>query len=229
MPNYVFAPPALVSVAIAGSQERFPLHRVYCVGRNYAAHAREMGGNPDREEPFFFMKPADAVVAADGELPFPPETNNLHHEIELIVALSGGGRNIAPAKALDLVFGYSVGIDLTRRDLQDMAKKAGRPWEWGKSFDASGPVAPLVPVGVCGHPSNNRIWLAVNGTVRQDASLAELIWPVADIIAFASRSMELKPGDLFFTGTPAGVGVLQRGDSVAGGIEGLAELSLKIV
>ncbi|MDJ1159072.1 fumarylacetoacetate hydrolase family protein [Chelatococcus sp. SYSU_G07232] len=228
MTDYVFAPPALPSVAVAGEARRFPVRRVFCVGRNYAAHAREMGKDPTREPPFFFMKPADAVVPAEGTLPYPPGTRDLHHEVELVAALHRGGRDVPAEKALDLVFGYAVGIDLTRRDLQEEAKRMSRPWDWSKGFDASAPCGPVRPVAAVGHPAAGRIWLAVNGAVRQDGDLSELIWPVADVIAAISRSMELKPGDLVFTGTPAGVGTLQPGDRVTAGVAGVGEIALTI-
>ena len=227
MTHYVIAPPPQPSVAVADSAERYPLRRVYCVGRNYAAHAREMGKDPDREPPFFFMKPADAVVAP-GTLAYPPQTADLHHEIELVVALGQGGFQVPVERALDLVWGYGVGVDLTRRDLQAIAKDAGRPWEWGKAFDDSAPCSPLVPVSRTGHPTQGRIWLAVNGTVRQQGDLKDLIWPVADIISTISASMRLFPGDLIFTGTPAGVGAIVRGDRITGGVDGVAGIEFTL-
>lgn len=228
MTDYVLPPPPVASVAIAGESARFPVRRIFCVGRNYAAHAREMGKDPDREPPFFFTKPADAIVDDGAAIPYPPETANLHHEIELVVAIGAGGADIAPARALDHVWGYGAGVDLTRRDLQNAAKDLGRPWDWGKAFDRSAPCGPLRRARDIGHPSSGRIWLAVNGAVRQEGDLAELIWPVADVIAIASRSMELKPGDLIFTGTPAGVGALARGDRVEGAIQGVGGISFSI-
>jgi len=228
MTEFVIQPAAQASIAVAGSQARFPIRRVFCVGRNYAAHAREMGNDPDREPPFFFTKPADAVVPAEGAVPYPPLTENLHHEIELVVALGKGGANIEPGQALDLVWGYAVGVDLTRRDLQDVAKKMSRPWDWSKAFDASGPCGPLHPVSEIGHPSKGRIWLNVNGEVRQQGDLEELIWPVADVIAYISQSVTLAPGDVIFTGTPAGVGALQPGDAVTGGVDGIGEIAFTI-
>lgn len=228
MTDFVIDPPAQPSVAVAGSTARFPIRRVFCVGRNYAAHAREMGKDPDREPPFFFTKPADAVVPAEGTVPYPPLTENLHHEIELVVAIGKGGANVSAAQALDLVWGYGVGVDLTRRDLQDVAKKMSRPWDWSKSFDASGPCGPLHPVSAVGHPSKGAIWLNVNGETRQKGDLDELIWPVADVIAYISEAMTLQPGDLIFTGTPAGVGALNPGDTVSGGVEGVGEITFTI-
>jgi len=227
--DFVFAPPPVASVAVAGEAARLPVRRIFCVGRNYAAHAREMGKDPDREAPFFFMKPADAVVDSGTAIPYPPETSNLHHEIELVVAIGKSGADIAVDAALDHVWGYGVGIDLTRRDLQNAAKDAGRPWDWGKGFDLSAPCAPLHRASVVGHPTTGRIWLAVNGAVKQDADLAELIWSVPEIIAVASRSMTLRPGDLIYTGTPAGVGPIKPGDTVTGGIDGLSEIAVRIL
>ncbi|CAG2135250.1 Fumarylpyruvate hydrolase [Cupriavidus campinensis] len=228
MTEFVIQPAPQASVAVAGSQARFPIRRVFCVGRNYAAHAREMGKDPDREPPFFFTKPADAVVPAEGTVSYPPLTENLHHEIELVVAIGKGGANVTPAQALDLVWGYAVGVDLTRRDLQDVAKKMSRPWDWSKAFDASGPCGPLHPVSAVGHPAKGAIWLKVNGEPRQQGDLDELIWPVADVIAYISESMTLAPGDVIFTGTPAGVGALNPGDVVTGGVDGLGEIAFTV-
>ena len=228
MTDYVFNPPATPSVAIAGEQARFPVRRIFCVGRNYAAHVREMGKDPDREPPFFFTKPGDAVVDSGATVPYPPETSNLHYEIELIVAIGREGFDVSPEAALDLVFGYGVGIDLTRRDLQFEARDKGRPWDWGKAFDRSAPIAPLHRVKSGRQLGEGRIWLAVNGSVKQDADLSELIWPVADIKSILSRSMELKPGDLIMTGTPAGVGPIVAGDKVTGGIDGLGTIDISI-
>jgi fumarylpyruvate hydrolase len=224
MTKYTFSPPATPTVAVEGEPARFPVRRIFCVGRNYAAHAREMGKNPDRELPFFFTKPADTVVDSGVLVPYPPETANLHYEIELIVAIGREGFEISREAALGHVFGYSVGIDLTRRDLQFEARDKGRPWDWGKAFDLSAPIAPIHRVKDGRHPTEGRIWLAVNGTVKQDANLAELIWPVPDIISILSRSMVLKPGDLIMTGTPAGVGPIVVGDKVTGGINGLGTI-----
>lgn len=228
MTDFVIQPAPQASVAVAGSQARFPIRRVFCVGRNYAAHAREMGKDPDREPPFFFTKPADAVVAAEGVVPYPPLTENLHHEIELVVAIGKAGANVKPEQALSLVWGYGVGVDLTRRDLQDVAKKMSRPWDWSKSFDASGPCGPLQPASAIGHPAKGAIWLKVNGETRQQGDLTELIWPVADVIAYISEAMTLQPGDLIFTGTPAGVGALNPGDAVTAGVEGVGEIAFTI-
>lgn len=228
MTDFVIPAPSIPSVAVAGESARFPVRRIFCVGRNYAAHAREMGKDPDREPPFFFTKPADAVVDTGATVPYPPETRNLHYEIELVVAIGAGGVHVPTEKALDLVWGYGVGIDLTRRDLQQVAKDMGRPWDWGKAFDFSAPCAPLHRTSAVGHPARGRIWLSVNGTVRQDGDLAEQIWSVPDVIAIVSRSMALKPGDLIMTGTPAGVGAVEPGDRLAGGIAGLGEIAVTI-
>ena len=229
MTTFVLPAPPTPSVAVSGTSDRFAVRRIFCVGRNYAAHAREMGKDPDREPPFIFMKPADTVVDSGFDVPYPPQTRNLHHEIELVVAIARGGSDIAEADSLDHVYGYGVGIDLTRRDLQAAAKDQGRPWDWGKGFDLSAPCAALSTVQSVGHLQKGRIWLAVNGTVKQDADLTELIWSVPEVIAFISQSMELKTGDLIFTGTPAGVGAVVAGDVITGGIDGLSEISINLV
>lgn len=225
---YVIAPPAQPSLAVAGSEQRFALRRVFCVGRNYAAHAREMGNDPDRAPPFFFMKPADAVVPAAGAVPYPPHTAELHHEVELVVALGQGGANVAAQDALSLVWGYAVGVDLTRRDVQDVAKKLSRPWDFAKGFDSSAPCGPLAPVAHSGHPRQGSIRLWVNGELRQQGDLAEMIWPVADVIAFISQSVALQPGDLIFTGTPAGVGALRAGDCVTAEVQDVGAIAFTI-
>lgn len=210
---------------IAGSTTIFPVRRIFCVGKNYADHAREMGGDPDREPPFFFSKPADAIVTGAGDIAMPSRTANLHHEIELVVALGRGGSNIAQADALAAVFGYAVGNDLTRRDLQADAKAGGRPWDMAKGFDHSAVLSPIRPVADVGHPATGRIWLSVNGAMRQNGDIADLIWPVADIIAELSTYVELKTGDLIYTGTPAGVGRIVAGDLVEGGIDGISVIA----
>ncbi|HTT43088.1 MAG TPA: fumarylacetoacetate hydrolase family protein [Steroidobacteraceae bacterium] len=223
MSDFCFAPPAQPSVAVAGTERRFPVHRIYCVGRNYAAHVREMGNDPQREPPVFFMKPADAVVPNGAAVPYPPGTHNLHHEIELVVALHSGGRDLAPAAARTHVFGYGAGNDLTRRDLQNFARERGLPWDTSKGFDGSAPLSALRPAAA-GHPERGRIWLKVNDVLRQEADLSEMLWDVPHIIAALSRLYELRAGDLIFTGTPAGVGALQPGDRLEGGVEGLEVL-----
>jgi len=228
MSSYVIQAPVQPSLGVAGSEQRFPIRRVFCVGRNYGAHAREMGSDPNREPPFFFTKPADAVVPASGAVPYPPATQDLHHEVELVVALGAGGANIDPANALDLVWGYGVGLDLTRRDLQAVAKDSGRPWDMAKGFDASAPCSDLVPAATLGHPQDARIWLEVNGEVKQQGNLNEMIWPIPDVIATLSRLVTLAPGDLIYTGTPAGVAALKPGDQLRGGVDGVAEFALSI-
>jgi len=224
MSDFVFTPAPQASNAVAGSDARFPIRRVFCVGRNYEAHAREMGNDPNREPPFFFMKPADAVVPAAGTVAYPPLTDDLHHEVELVVAIGKGGSNLSVDEALGHVWGYAVGVDLTRRDLQAVAKKMSRPWDWAKGFDASAPCGAIVPVATSGHPQAGSISLSVNGEVRQQGDLNELIWPVADVIAAISQSVVLAPGDLIYTGTPAGVGALQPGDRVSAQVEGVGSI-----
>jgi fumarylpyruvate hydrolase len=220
---YLF-PATTPAVAIKGRADQFPVHRIYCVGRNYADHVREMGADPDREPPLFFAKPADAVVPNNARIPYPSRTNNFHHEIELVVAIGKGGRNIAAAQALEHVYGYAVGNDLTRRDLQSDAKDNGRPWDTAKGFDRSAVISAITPAAQSGHLRSGRIWLKVNGQTRQQADLSELIWSVPEIIAELSTFFELQPGDLIYTGTPAGVGALKQGDRIEGGIDGLDEL-----
>jgi fumarylpyruvate hydrolase len=231
--SHVFTPDPLPCVPVAGSSDDFPVRRIYCVGRNYAAHAREMGSDPTREPPFFFCKPGDAVVpvasGAIGDHPYPSETANYHHEIELVAAIGKAGSNISAADATAHVWGYAVGLDMTRRDLQTALKDKGRPWELGKSFDHSAPIGPLHPVSQIGHPATGRIWLTVNGQLKQQGDLADLIWSVPETIAHLSKYFELRPGDLIFTGTPEGVGPVLRGDIVAGGIDGIGELTIRIV
>lgn len=226
--SFVFPAPDPPRVAVAGTSEFFPVRRIYCVGRNYADHAREMGANPEREPPFFFAKPADAIVASGATIAYPLATRNLHHEIELVVAVGREGKNLEQSSALECVYGYSVGIDLTRRDLQLAARENGRPWEAGKSFDQSAPIAPLRRSAEIGHPVSGAIWLAVNGEMRQSADIAQLIWPVPDVLVHLSRLFVLRPGDLIYTGTPAGVGAVERGDRLTGGIAGVGEISLAI-
>ncbi|MGB6605136.1 MAG: fumarylacetoacetate hydrolase family protein [Steroidobacteraceae bacterium] len=216
-----FPPPPAPSVAVAGSDRRFPVHRIYCVGWNYADHISEFGTEP--APPVFFMKPADAVVANGAAVPYPPRTANFHHEIELVAAIGRAGRDIAVGRALEHVFGYAAGNDLTRRDLQSAAKKKGQPWDTGKGFDFAAPLAAIRPASA-GHVARGRIWMSVNGAVRQDSDVSRMIWDVPHIIAELSTFYELKPGDLIFTGTPAGVGALQPGDRLEGGVAGLEVL-----
>lgn len=226
--SHVFAPPAVSSLAVAESDLRFPVRRVYCVGRNYAAHAREMGHDPDREAPFFFQKNPDSLLPSGSILPYPPASKELHFEIELVCALGQGGAGIPAGRALEHVWGYAVGIDMTRRDLQGEAKELGRPWEAGKSFDHAAPCSQVHPVERTGHPAKGRIWLEVNGKIRQDGDLLELIWPVAGIIEELSSLFTLAAGDLIFTGTPAGVGAVERGDVMVGGVEGIDEIRIEV-
>ncbi|MDX1405290.1 MAG: fumarylacetoacetate hydrolase family protein [Woeseiaceae bacterium] len=223
----LFAVPQPV-VPVAGSGDEFPVHRIYCVGRNYAEHAREMGHDPERTPPVFFMKPADAIVPSGSTVPYPSRTANLQHEVELVVAIGEPGRDIAASRALEHVFGYAVGIDLTRRDLQQKAKESRGTWDTAKGFDRSAPLSPLQRAAKIGHPTAGRIWLSVNGEIRQNADLNELIWSVPEAIAELSTYFALLPGDLVFTGTPAGVGPLEAGDEVTGGIEGIAEIAVTI-
>lgn len=219
----------VASVAIEGTRSRFPVHRIYCVGQNYADHAREMGADPTREAPFFFSKPPDAVVTDSEPVPFPTRTQNLHPEIELVVAIGVGGGEISVAHAREHIFGYAVGNDLTRRDLQAEAKKKGRPWDVAKGFDASAPLGAIHPAADCGHVRTGRIWLEVNGQLRQQADLRDMIWSVDEIIAELSTYYRLQPGDLIFTGTPAGVAPIQRGDLLVGGIDGLGTLRSQLI
>jgi len=223
----LFAPCDPVLIPVTGGETLFPVHRVYCVARNYADHALEMGGSPDREPPFFFSKPADSVVTHP-TIPFPSRTSDLHHEVELVVALNGGGRDLLPEEARNIVFGYAVGVDLTRRDLQAAAKKQGRPWDVAKGFDFSAPVSEIVAASQCGHPESGMISLSVNQRVRQSGDLSQMIWSVNEVIAELSGYYELKPGDLIFTGTPAGVSSLQPGDHIEGTIEGVGRLQFTL-
>ena len=224
--GWILEPTSRPSLSVAGSELRFPVHRIYCVGQNYREHAREMGDS-GREPPFFFAKPPDAITQAPS-VPFPSMTENLHHEVELVVALGSGGRNVDPVGALAWVFGYAVGVDLTRRDLQAAAKQAGRPWTTAKGFDDSAPVSMLQPVGRSGHPTAAAISLSVNGSPRQQGSTADMTWSVQEVIAELSRYFELRAGDLIFSGTPPGVGPLQPGDHVECEIAGVADLTFRI-
>ncbi|MEZ5971892.1 MAG: fumarylacetoacetate hydrolase family protein [Hyphomonadaceae bacterium] len=226
--SFAISPPPQPSVAIAGSDQRFPVRRIFCVGRNYADHVREMGNDPKSEPPLFFSKPADAVVESGAAIAYPSNTSNLHHEVELVIAIGSGGLNIDEASALSHVWGYAVGVDLTRRDRQAEAKKAGTPWDTAKGFDHSAPVGALTPVSASGDPAHARIWIKVNGEMRQDAATGDMIWSVPEIVAALSRWWELKPGDLIFTGSPSGVAALNPGDTIECGIDGLAPLSFSI-
>ena len=231
--SHVVAPPAIISVPVAGNGSKtFPVHRIYCVGRNYVEHAKEMGFT-GREPPFFFMKPADAILAVPdgsvGRMPYPSLTKNLHHEAELVVAIGIGGRDIAAADAMKHVWGYAVGLDMTRRDLQGEAKKLGRPWDIGKSFDLSAPIGPIKRVAECGITADTPLSLAVNGSVRQQSTIGKLIWSVAEVIEHLSAAWELQPGDLIFSGTPEGVAAVVRGDKLSVEIGGVGRLDVEIV
>ena len=228
MTDYLFAPPERVSLPVVGRTERFPVRRLLCVGRNYAAHAREMGGDPAREAPFFFAKPADALVPEGGEIPYPSATRDLHHEVELVVALGRGGVDVDPLDADRMIFGWAVGVDLTRRDLQAEAKAQGRPWDAAKGFEFSAPVGPLTPAADM-EPPEGALRLSVNGEVRQHGRIGDMIWSPGEVVAQASRLWRLAPGDLIFTGTPEGVGPLARGDRVEAVVEGLTPLRFTVV
>ena len=229
----VFEPAPPVVIPVAGSDATFPVRRIYCVGRNYAAHAREMGFDPDREPPFFFCKPADAiVVVASGktvQVPYPPHTKDYQHEIELVAAIGKAGRDIPVERANEHVWGYGVGLDMTRRDLQLALRDKGRPWELGKAFDASAPCSPLVPAERIGHPTSGAVWLQVDGVDRQRSDVAKLIWSIPEVIANLSQYFELQPGDLIYTGTPEGVAKVERGQTMLGAVEGVGEIRVKVV
>jgi len=226
---YLFQPAPAPALPIRGMNKLFPVHRIYCVGRNYAEHAKEMGHDPNREPPFFFQKNPDTLVPGGGEFPYPPKSNDVHHEFEMVVALHRGGTDIPVERALDCVFGYAVGLDMTRRDLQNEAKKLGRPWEIGKAFEHAAPCSEIVPASVIGHPAKGAVWLKVNGTLKQQGDLSQLIWGVPEMISYLSGLFELKPGDLIFSGTPAGVAAVKRGDLLQGGVDGISEISVRVV
>src|SRR6188768_401551 len=226
--NYAFPVPVVPSVPVAGTDVGFPVRRIYCVGRNYAEHAREMGFEPEREPPFFFTKPADAIALDGATIAYALATQNLHHEIELVAAIGKSGVNIARESALEHVYGYAVGIDMTRRDLQLAARDKGRPWDVGKAFDESAPISAIRRASEIGHPESGAIRLSVNGVERQSSDLKQLLWPVADLIVELSKLFELRPGDLIYTGTPAGVGPVRSGDELYGQIERVGELSIRI-
>jgi fumarylpyruvate hydrolase len=229
--SFVFTPPPLVSVPVVGTLDRFPVHRVYCVGRNYEEHAKEMGFT-GREPPFFFLKPADAVVVVEagqtGVIPYPSLTSNLHHEIELVAAIGTGGKNIKAADALKHIFGYAVGLDMTRRDLQGEMKKQGRPWCIGKAYDHSAPIGPITPADKAGDVANAELYLQVNGKDRQRSTVSKLIWNLAETIEHLSTAWELQPGDLIYTGTPEGVAAVVSGDTMVGEVKGLGTLTVKV-
>ena len=225
--RFVIAPPPVVAMPIAGSADAFPVHRVYCVGRNYAAHAVEMGHDPDKEPPFFFQKNPDNLDFS-GKFPYPPASSDVHHEIEMIVALKQGGADIAVADALDCVYGYAVGLDMTRRDLQGKAKDMGRPWEIGKAFEHSAPSSPIQPADRIGHPASGAIWLDVNGARKQSGDLNQMIWKVPEMISYLSGLFVLAPGDLIMSGTPSGVGPVARGDRLHGHVDGVGDLEVTV-
>ena len=227
MADYLIPSPQIRSTPVSGGGP-FPVRRVYCIGRNYAAHAVEMGHDPDREPPFFFQKNPNNLDST-GEFPYPPHSNDVHHEVELVVALKSGGTNIAIADALNHVWGYAVSLDMTRRDLQGEAKKLGRPWEIGKAFERSGPVGPLLPVSQVGHPDQGRIELKVNGELRQEGDLNQMIWKVPEMISYLSEYFELQAGDVIMSGTPSGVNAVVRGDTMEASIDGLGSLVVKVV
>jgi fumarylpyruvate hydrolase len=231
---YVVTPPSTVGVPVNGTSDLFPVRRIFCVGRNYAAHAREMGHDPDREPPFFFTKPADAIVICmdpknPTKIPYPPATKNLHHEMELVVAMKSGGANISVEKALDHVFGYAVGLDMTRRDLQNQAKDMGRPWDMGKGFDQSAPIGMIYPASEIGHPSKGTIQLDVNGKTRQKSDLNALIWSVPETISYLSGLVTLAAGDLIYSGTPEGVAAVGKGDTLQGFVDKAGTVSVTYV
>jgi fumarylpyruvate hydrolase len=227
MQDYVIAPPAQAAVPVVGGG-LFPVRRIFCVGRNYAEHVREMGGNPEREAPFFFTKPADAVVTGGADMPYPPATENLHHEMELVVAIGTGGVGIAVAEALGHVFGYAAGLDMTRRDLQNEAKTARRPWDMSKGFDHSAPIGDILPAAKLPDPTGGKIELKVNGAVRQTSDLSQMIWSVAETVSYLSTLVALAPGDLIFTGTPEGVAAVKRGDLLEGSVAGVGTVTVRI-
>ena len=225
---YIITPQSIPTLPIRGSKDLFPVHRIYCVGRNYAAHAREMGHDPDREPPFFFQKNPDTIVPNGGRFPYPDKSEDVHFEIELVIALSKGGKDIEEVDAMDCIFGYAVGLDMTRRDLQGLAKKLGRPWEVGKSFENSAPCGEIVPVTQVSGLKNARIWLNVNGQIRQDGNINQLIWNIPETISYLSGLFTLAPGDLIYSGTPAGVGAIVRGDVMTGAVEGVGEITINV-
>jgi fumarylpyruvate hydrolase len=225
--SYVIEPPPVVALPIEGSDDLFPVNRIFCIGRNYAAHAVEMGHDPDKEPPFFFFKHA-TTLSLGGVFPYPTQTSDVHYEVEMVVALSKGGTDIPVADALDHVYGYGVGLDMTRRDLQGEAKKLGRPWEIGKSFEASAPCGPLVPAARIGHPSTGEVTLDVNGERKQTGDLNQMLWKVPEMIAILSTFFELRPGDLIMSGTPSGVGAVVRGDTMVARVAGVGEITVKV-
>lgn len=226
--SYVIEPLDNPTLPVRGSDKLFPVHRIYCIGRNYAAHAVEMGHDPDKEPPFFFQKNPDNLLVGQ-DFPYPPESSDVHYELEMVVGLAKGGKNIPIETALEHVFGYGVGLDMTRRDLQNEAKKQGRPWEVGKAFEQSAPCSELMPVSAIGHPDQGAIWLKVNGELRQEGDLNQMLWKTAEQISILSRFFELQPGDLIMTGTPSGVGPVKRGDKLEGHVAGVCNLTVNVI
>ncbi|GLK86221.1 fumarylacetoacetate hydrolase family protein [Ancylobacter defluvii] len=225
---YVISPPGIPTLPVAGSDKLFPIHRIYCVGRNYAEHAIEMGHDPNKEPPFFFQKNPDNVITG-GSFPYPDKSKDVHYELEMLVAIGKGGVNIPVESAMEHVWGYGVGLDMTRRDLQGEAKKLGRPWEVGKAFEASAPCSALVPASQIGHPTDGKVWLKVNGELRQSGDLNQMIWKVPEMISYLSGLFTLVPGDIIMSGTPAGVGAIVRGDRMEGGVDGVGTLDVTVV
>jgi fumarylpyruvate hydrolase len=225
---YVITPPSIPTLPVRGSDDLFPIHRIYCVGRNYAAHAREMGHDPDRELPFFFQKNPDTIVPNGGNFPYPDKSIDVHFEMELVVALSKGGKDIEEVDVMDCIFGYAVGLDMTRRDLQGQAKRLGRPWEVGKAFENSAPCSEIVPAAQVSGLKNARIWLDINGENQQNGNINQLIWSIPETISYLSGLFTLAPGDLIYSGTPSGVGAIVRGDVMKGAVEGVGEITIKV-
>ncbi len=226
--KYVIEPAPVTSVPVKGTDERFPVYRIFCVGRNYEAHAREMGMDPNREKPFYFTKSLSAIVESGATIPYPPGTENFHYEMELVVAIGQAGSAVSLEQAPSLIYGYACGLDMTRRDLQQVAREKGRPWDLGKDVENSAVISPIVTAAEIGHPDSGRIHLAVNGEVRQDGDISDLIWNVPEVIADLSKYYQLQPGDLIYTGTPAGVGAVSPGDVIDGGVTGVGRIALII-
>lgn len=227
--GYIIPPPSVVSLPVVGSSDTFPVRRIYCIGRNYAEHAIEMGHDPSKEPPFFFQKNPDNLLPEGKDFPYPAKSNDVHFEIELVVALKSGGTNIPVDQALEHVFGYAVGLDMTRRDLQGEAKKLGRPWEIGKAFEYSAPCGPIYPASQVGHPTSGEVWLKVNGEMRQKGDVNQMIWKVPEMISYLSDYFTLAPGDLIMSGTPAGVGAVRKGDALHGHVDGVGDLKVNVV